>query len=100
MACLACSVARAQAARANLASGRLVLSALTTCPYSYVLSVCILYGLFVAKDVTHRTFHAINVQIHAPVSLHQMGETDQPGGGAGGGLGVRNVRFWDVHYVT
>ena len=30
---------------------------------------------------------ATNGQIHAAVSLHQMGETDQPGGGQGGGWG-------------
>ena len=44
--------------------------------------------MFVPKYVTYLTVQATNGQIHAAVSLHQMGETDQPKGGAGWGLGV------------
>ena len=44
--------------------------------------------MFVPKYVTYLTVHATNGHVHAAVSLHQMGETDQPGGGAGWGLGV------------
>ena len=43
--------------------------------------------MFVPKYVTYLTVQATNGHVHAAVSLHQMGETDQPGGGQGGGWG-------------
>ena len=43
--------------------------------------------MFVPKYVTYLTVQATNGHVHAAVSLHQMGETDQPGGEQGGGWG-------------
>ena len=54
--------------------------------------------MFVPKYVTYLTVQATNGHVHAAVSLHQMGETDQPGGG-GWGMGVSEKSDFGVFTI-